>query len=411
MTRQLGVITTFATVLLASVALAVPAVAAAPPNDLFADAEVLSTELPAAASGTLAESTVEPAEFGLYNPLGASVWYSWTAPEGFDKTLRAEICKDTGSDFYGENTIYSGSALGALAPIWFDFGLCKVLSVRPDSGETIRIQVGGADQYPGEHQSFTISLTDTETPANDDIENAIPVFGPDPAPVTGDNYGATGATLQELSIFEVGNSLWYRFGIAEAGKLEFGTCAVGFAARAQLFDALDPEAVQSLEPVFTDSTFPNSGCQEPSLGIHYKLNVEAGDQFLLGVATEEVFGGDAYGDVTVSFGGDAVLAPRASNMLRVAKVKVNRKQGSARVTVQAGGAGRVEVMGSAKVRAASKTVGAAGRLTLNVKPKGSLAKKLRKIGKAKVKVKFRFSPSGLGGESRTVTRTVTLKRR
>src|SRR5688500_17848322 len=75
--------------------------AAPPPNDDFADAEVLSGELPIGATGTNAEATLEPGE-PTAHPGGASVWYRWTPNTAEPATI--DLC---GSDFDTVFAIYT----------------------------------------------------------------------------------------------------------------------------------------------------------------------------------------------------------------------------------------------------------------------------------------------------------------
>jgi hypothetical protein len=72
------------------------------------------------------------------------------------------------------------------------------------------------------------------------------------------------------------------------------------------------------------------------------------------------------------------------------------------------GAGSLELAGKG-VATEDAAAPAAGPLSLPVKPTGKTAKKLKKIGKAKVSVSVTFTPTG--GTANTLTHTVKLKRK
>jgi hypothetical protein len=64
-------------------AMAAPLLAAPPPNDDFASAQVIPPAIPVSLSGTLVEATAQAGEanydteFETLSPL-ATVWYTWT---------------------------------------------------------------------------------------------------------------------------------------------------------------------------------------------------------------------------------------------------------------------------------------------------------------------------------------------
>ena len=122
---------------------------AAPPNDDFADAQVL-IGLPTLTIGTNCGATPEPGEPTLSYGSGSSVWYAWTAlasgqvrvsTEGtrFDTTLAVYTGSSFGSLTYiGSNNDTSGDSVAG----WD--GLTSAVDFTATSGTTYRIAVDGA---------------------------------------------------------------------------------------------------------------------------------------------------------------------------------------------------------------------------------------------------------------------------
>ena len=99
----------------------------------------------------------------------------------------------------------------------------------------------------------------------------------------------------------------------------------------------------------------------------------------------------------------------------LSKPKLNKKRGTATLTVEVPNPGKLTASGkgvkSASVGAAviSKKVGAAGKVKLVIKAKGKQKKKLKQNGKVGVKPKITFTPTG--GEPATRTQKLSLKRK
>jgi len=91
---------------------------------------------------------------------------------------------------------------------------------------------------------------------------------------------------------------------------------------------------------------------------------------------------------------------------KAGKVKLNKKKGTALLTIKAGAAGKLVASGK-KIKKRSKTAKAAGNVKLPIVPKGKALKALKANGKAKVKVKVVYTPTG--GTTSTLTRKIQLK--
>ncbi len=97
-----------------------------------------------------------------------------------------------------------------------------------------------------------------------------------------------------------------------------------------------------------------------------------------------------------------------SNEFSFGKVKRNKRKGTAKLTVELPGRGELTLDGK-RLKDAEKQPTAAGDVRLLVKPKGKLARKLRKRGAAKAKAKVTYEPTG--GVENTKSKKVKLIRR
>ncbi len=102
--------------------------------------------------------------------------------------------------------------------------------------------------------------------------------------------------------------------------------------------------------------------------------------------------------------------PPPSNQFRFGKVKLHKKKGTATVAIVVPGPGVVLLVGSKKVKKASKTAKGAGTVKLILKAKGKTLRSLKRDGKVKVKAKFTFTPTGGTPASRTKVVKLVRKR-
>jgi hypothetical protein len=115
-------------------------------------------------------------------------------------------------------------------------------------------------------------------------------------------------------------------------------------------------------------------------------------------------GGDTLAQFIARFTGVPAPVP-PSNVATLGKVKANKANGTAKLSVAVPGAGAVTVAGKG-IKELTEAPTAAGTVVLKIKPKSSLLKKLRDHGKAKVKVTVTYTPTG--GAARSETKKVKL---
>lgn len=125
---------------------------------------------------------------------------------------------------------------------------------------------------------------------------------------------------------------------------------------------------------------------------------------------DQVAFGDGDGTVTVNVQTPNVETPNVepSNDFTFGKVKRNKQKGTAKLTVNVPGAGDLELATSKQVKGQKKRADAEGSVKLKLKPKGKAKKKLADKGKAKVKAKVTYTPDG--GDQKTKSKRVKLKR-
>ena len=79
--------------------------------------------------------------------------------------------------------------------------------------------------------------------------------------------------------------------------------------------------------------------------------------------------------------------------LKLGKLKLDKKHGTAKLEVTVGGPGKLALSGK-DLKTAKDTADAAGKVKLAVKPQGKLADQLDEDGSAKVKVEVKLTPTG-----------------
>lgn len=231
---------------LAGVALlsAVPAVAAPPPNDAFANAVVLSGE-PAEAIGTTKEATVEPGE-PSHGGGGHSVWYSWQAPGS--EWVTAYTC---GGASHNTTAVYTGETLAGLTKIASSaaeqgfgcgFNPADQASFRTSAGTVYRIAVDGEQGATGPIQ---VVVASTSQPAYDYFSSPQWMGGANAAG-EGVTVGATQEPGEVVPAGWGGATIWFAWTAPEDGAATLSTCGSDYDAQVAAYAG---DSVAALTPV------------------------------------------------------------------------------------------------------------------------------------------------------------------
>ncbi|MGB3099080.1 MAG: hypothetical protein WBB30_07305, partial [Solirubrobacterales bacterium] len=94
--------------------------------------------------------------------------------------------------------------------------------------------------------------------------------------------------------------------------------------------------------------------------------------------------------------------------LRIVKVKRNRSNGTAKLTVSVPGPGKLSLAGKGLKRVQKGATQA--QVRLRARPKGALKRKLARNGKAKTKARVSFRPK-LSTDSKTKAKRLSLRKR
>ncbi len=215
--------------------------AAAPGNDDFGSAEVISGPS-GAVVGTNVDGTKESGEPNHAGTGGASIWYAWPAPA--DGLFTFDTC---GSDFDTVLAVYTGSAVIALTEVVSDDSSCGVQSrvtFSATSGTSYSIAIDGSIGATG-----TAVLSWGEPPANDSFGTAEPVAGSS-GEVFGSNQFATKEPGEPAHAGNAGGaSVWYSWTAPSDGEFTFSACLSGFDTLLAVYTG---GAVGSLVEVVSD---------------------------------------------------------------------------------------------------------------------------------------------------------------
>jgi hypothetical protein len=113
-------------------------------------------------------------------------------------------------------------------------------------------------------------------------------------------------------------------------------------------------------------------------------------------------GGDALAKYVARYAG---IPLPAKNQIKIVKLQIFKRFGTAELTVRIPGGGLLEVLGQG-VKHPDKSVDEKGKVVLKIRPTRGTRAELRDDGKAKVTVKVRFTP--IGGTAHTEKIKVTL---
>ena len=161
-------------------------VVALPPNDNFANSQLLTGGAPIVVTGTTAGATKEPGEPNIVpnDRGGRSIWYTFTPPASGDYIITTR-----GSDFDTLLGVFVGSTVGALTPVVSNDddamggGVTSALTLTAQRGTTYRIVVDGAGGEAGNvvlsilNSSAVLNLYNTNFEPGEGFDSKQPLAG------------------------------------------------------------------------------------------------------------------------------------------------------------------------------------------------------------------------------------------
>ena len=200
----------------------------APENDNFANPEVVASG-DAILFGNNENATKETGEFNhAGNAGGASVWYSWTAPNTGTTTITT-----AGSNFDTLLAIYTGTVIDALTVVADNDdsafgGTHSQLSFASTGGTTYLFAVDG---YAGSTGDLVLQLNHSQAgppPANDEFANRITLTGSTVSTI-GSNVGATIVNEEPVHAGNIGGkSVWWTWTAPANGLVTIDTAGSDF---------------------------------------------------------------------------------------------------------------------------------------------------------------------------------------
>jgi hypothetical protein len=216
-------------------AAAATATAAPPPNDNFADAQVLSGQLPLDVAGTTVEATREVGEpvAAEATPSGHSIWFRWEATSTGYVSIG-----DCGSEERVNLAIYTGGTLGALSEVastrygnapdcvWNERNV--IFTAHAGTVYSIAVEGDGLTNEYLPPQSgeapIELHLSDPTPPANDDFVDAEAIE-PREIAYDAENFGATAEPGEPDHRGEAGGaSVWFKWTASRSGGAFLQAC-------------------------------------------------------------------------------------------------------------------------------------------------------------------------------------------
>ena len=245
-----------------------------PSNDNFSNPEVEGepnvdgwTEFGRTLSAS--KQTGEPNHAG--NAGGASLWYSWTAPQSGPYLL--DTCF---TELDTVLAVYTGSAVTSLTPIASDHESCgsgSYLEFDAVGGTVYRIAVDGFDGARGD---FWLHARQAHPPANDKFANAQTVSGLS-AEVDGDNVDAFHEPGEPTGFVDGPlYSVWYSWTAPVSGTVTMDTCDSDFDT---VLTAFTGNSLGSLTRLASNDDASNCGFG----GSKLILNVNGGTTYRIAI--------------------------------------------------------------------------------------------------------------------------------
>jgi hypothetical protein len=301
-------------VVLGTLVVAAPALAAPPANDAFANAQALG---PAGSlTATNVEATKEPGEPNhADNAGGRSVWFRWTP--GFSGQARVATC-GTSTTFDTLLAVYIGSNVAALGAVAASDDSCG------DRSEAVFTVVAGTtynvavDGFNGASGAFTLSWGPVLPPPNDSFAAAQALSG-----LRGSLDGTILGATREPGEPRHGSSspygsVWYAWTAGLTGAVGFDTC------RGAAFDSVLAAYTGAVVSSLTALSANDDSCRVFS---RVRFPVRAGSTYVVAVDGEAALG-EARGAFTLSW--QAAATPRNDRFAAAQRIRGIR--GTARGT-------------------------------------------------------------------------------
>jgi Ca2+-binding RTX toxin-like protein len=226
---------------------------AAPANDDFANAQVITGTTGSVTGSNIAATKEigEPDHAG--NPGGHSIWYSWTAPAD------GNIAFTTGgSTFDTLLAVYTGAAVNALTVVAADDDLpvasSSTVSFAVSNGVTYSVAVDGFSGKVG-----LVSLRWRRAPANDNFADAQVLPSASSGSATGDVRGATLELGEPLDSFDFCGcgTIWYSWTAPADGTYKFDTVGSNFDSVLAVYAG---STLDTLDVLDVNDDDPDRGC-------------------------------------------------------------------------------------------------------------------------------------------------------
>ena len=287
---------------------------AAPANDDFADAQVITgTKGDISGSNVGAtKETGEPDHAG--NPGGHSIWYSWTAPADGNVAFTT-----SGSTFDTLLAVYTGAAVDGLTPVAANDddpggdGGVSTVSFVVSSGVTYSVAVDGFSGKIG-----FVELRWHPAPANDNFADAEVLPSTSSGTATGDARGATLEPGEPPS----GPTIWYSWTAPADGTYKFDTVGSNFDTFLAVYEG---SSLDSLVRVGENDDDPDRGCcsswvpiRDATAGTIYSIAISPffGPGDLVLNWTPLILGTPESDDLMGTPGDDEIRARGGSDLLR-----------------------------------------------------------------------------------------------
>jgi hypothetical protein len=268
-----------------------------PANDMFAAAAPLvPLDGTVTAAGSNNGATGEPGEPNPGGTAAATVWYSYTPTASGAAALHLSNL----DGIFPSTAVYTGSAVGGLQRV--TEGNYDVPRFRVVAGTTYYVAVYGRDPQ-GSLGDFTLRLSFTPTPPNDQLADAVELPGAS-AERTGSNLNGT-REPGEPSIngsTTSGSSVWYSWTAPATGRARVGVTGSGFSAVFAVFTGNEASRLSRvLPPRSAPDSFPVVA------GTTYRIAVDgsspgSGGSFTLKLESFQAPPNDAFADAKVLTG-------------------------------------------------------------------------------------------------------------